>query len=319
MKKGAKLGAAAVAAVLIAGGIAGWRRFASKRDGSLKFKTAVVTEGPIEAAVVTTGYVTPLNRVELKPPTSGRIDVLLVKEGDAVRQGQVVAKMSSTSRAAILDAARALGPAEYKKWQDAYKPTPILAPISGVIILKNVVVGQTIDQATVVYAMADKLIVIAQVDESDIGRVHLGQSARVVLDSYPDRPVDGKVFDILYEGTNIANVITYNVKIAPLKTPSFFRSQMTANISIIYKTADRALLVPSIAVKTGEDQERYVLVPGPEGTPVRRPVEIGIEGDSQDQVLSGLAKGEAVVVSKKYVPQKETATSPLSFGRRKKK
>ncbi len=318
MKKGAKLGAAAVAVVLIAGGIVGWRRFASKRDGSLDFKTAVVVEGPIEGAVVTTGYVTPLNRVELKPPTSGRIDVLLVKEGDAVRQGQVVAKMSSTSRAAILDAARALGPAEYRKWQDAYKPTPIVAPISGVIILKNVVVGQTIDQATVVYAMADKLIVIAQVDESDIGHVRLGQRARVALDSYPDKSVEGRVFDILYEGTNVANVITYNVKIAPLHTPSFFRSQMTANISIIYKTAKNALLVPAIAVKTGTDSERYVLVPGPGGTPVRRPVEIGIEGDSRGQVLSGLEKGEVVVVSKKYVPQKETATSPLSFGRKKK-
>jgi macrolide-specific efflux system membrane fusion protein len=318
MKKGAKLVAAAIAAVLIAGGIAGWRRLASRRDGSLKYKTAVVAEGSIEGSVVTTGYVAPLNRVELKPPTSGRIDALLVQEGDAVRQGQVVAKMSSTSRAAILDAARALGPAEYKKWQDAYNPTPIVAPISGVIILKNVVVGQTINQDTVVYAMADKLIVIAQVDESDIGNVKLGQPARVALDSYPNRPVEGRVFDILYEGTNVANVITYNVKIAPFKTPPFFRSQMTANISIIYKTADQALLIPSVAVKTGEDQERYVLVPGPEGAPERRPVEIGIEGDAQDQVLSGLAKGETVIVSKKYVPQKETATSPLSFGRKKK-
>ncbi len=318
MSKGAKIGAAAAGILLVAGGLAGWRRYLGKRSAGDGFKTVVVQEGPIEGAVVTTGYVTPLNRVELKPPTSGRIDVLRVKEGDAVRQGQIVAEMSSTSRAAILDAARALGPSELKKWQDAYKPTPIVAPIGGVIILKNVVVGQTIDQATVVYAMADKLIVIAQVDESDIGHVRIGQRARVVLDSYPDRPVEGRVFDILYEGTNVANVITYNVKIAPVKTPSFFRSQMTANISIIYKTAGKALLVPSIAVKAGEDQERYVLVPGPDGAPARRAVEIGIEGDSQDQVLSGLSRGDVVIVSKKYVPQKETATSPLSFGRKKK-
>ena len=114
-------------------------------------------------------------------------------------------------RAAILDAARSQGPDSLKKWEDDYKATPIVAPLSGVIILNNVVVGQTVDPTTVIYAMSDFLIVLAQVDESDIGHVHKNMKARITLDAYPTQSVEGSVFDILYEGKNVSNVITYGV------------------------------------------------------------------------------------------------------------
>src|SRR2546430_2143829 len=97
-------------------------------------------QGSIENKVQDTRQVAPLNRVEIKPPIQGRIEQLLVDEGSRVNSGQILAYMSSSDRAAILDSARAKGPAEVKYWQDAYKPTPIVAPLSGVIILRNVVV-----------------------------------------------------------------------------------------------------------------------------------------------------------------------------------
>ena len=68
--------------------------------------------------------------MEIKPPIAGRIEKLLVDEGDDVTSGQILGWMSSTDRAAILDAARAQGPEESKRWEDAYKPTPIVAPLS---------------------------------------------------------------------------------------------------------------------------------------------------------------------------------------------
>jgi macrolide-specific efflux system membrane fusion protein len=67
-------------------------------------------EGPIEETVEATGTIVPLNRVEIKPPIAGRIERLLADEGDSVREGQILAWMSSDDRAAILDAARAQGP-----------------------------------------------------------------------------------------------------------------------------------------------------------------------------------------------------------------
>src|SRR6185295_987790 len=100
----------------------------------------------------------PLNRVEIKPPIAGRVEKLLVDEGAKVEAGQILAWLSSSDRAAILDAARAKGPAELKRWEDAYRPTPISAPLGGVVILRNAVIGETVDPGTVLFAISDTLI-----------------------------------------------------------------------------------------------------------------------------------------------------------------
>ena len=201
-----------------------------------------------------TGEVVPLNRVEIQPPIAGRIEKLLADEGDRVVEGQVLAWMSSSDRAAILDAAKAQGPDEVKRWEDTYKPTPVVAPLSGTVILRNVVVGQTVTAGTVLYAVSDKLIVMTHVDEVDIGRIHTGMPVRITLDAFPGRTVGGKVFNILYEGKNVSNVITYDVRVAPDTVPPFFRSQMTANVRLIISQKNSVVLLPSDAVRDGPDE-----------------------------------------------------------------
>ena len=283
------------------------------RPDSVSVKAA---EAPIEQTVEATGSVAPYHRVEIKAAIGGRIEKLLVKEGDRVSQGQIIAWMSSTDRAAILDAARAQGPDELKKWQDTYKPTPIIAPLPGIIILNNVVEGQTVDSSVVIYAMSDILIVVAQVDESDIGRIHVGMPARITLDSYPDKKDQAKVFDILYEGKNVSNVIQYQVKIKLDQLPAYFRSQMTANISFILKRKDKALLVPAGAVRE-KDGVKQVLTPSPEpgGKDVWVEVKTGIENDVSVEIVSGLAAGDTVLIRQaRYVPQSAAASSPLAMG-----
>jgi macrolide-specific efflux system membrane fusion protein len=270
------------------------------------------TLGSIEETAEATGEVLPLNRVEIKPPIAGRIERLLVDEGDQVKSGQILGWMSSTDRAAILDAARAKGPDELKYWQDTYKPTPIVAPLNGVIILRNVVVGQTVDSTVVIYAMSDKLIVKADVDETDVGRVHLGLPAVITLDSYPDAPIDGTVFQILYEGVNTNNVITYGVKIEPKNVPPFFRSQMTANIKLITNKRENVVLLPESAITPTASGERQVMVPGPKGRPIPRIVEVGLEDGEKAQITGGIAAGDTVLlIHKRYTPQKAAASSPL--------
>jgi macrolide-specific efflux system membrane fusion protein len=283
------------------------------RTDSVAVKAA---ESPIEQTVEATGSVAPYHRVEIKPSFSGRIEKLLVQEGDTVKSGQIIAWMSSTDRAAILDAARSQGPDELKKWDDAYKATPIVAPLPGIIILNNVVEGQTIDPSVVIYAMSDILIVLAQVDESDIGRIHLGMPTRITLDSYPDKKDQAKVFDILYEGKNVSNVIQYSVKLKLDKTPPYYRSQMTANISFTLKRKEKALLVPASAVRD-KDGVKQVLTPNPEpgGKDVWREVKTGIENDTSVEIISGLAAGDTVLIRQaRYVPQVAAASSPLTMG-----
>lgn len=310
-KKTALLSALALAA---AAGSYAWRRHAAAGTAEAATPVAVV-QGSIESTVEATGSVTPLNRIAVKPPISGRIDRLLVQEGDQVAEGQVLAWMSSSDRAAVLDAARASSPADLKRWEEAYKPTPIVSPLKGVVILRNVVQGETVDAGSTLYAVSDRLIVTAQVDESDIGRVVKGMRARVELDAYPGRRAAGKVFDILYEGKNVSNVITYGVKVELDAVPEFFRSQMTASVSFVAGRKEDALLIPVAAVRESPKGGKRVLVPGADGKPEPRDIETGLESGDRIEVVSGLRAGESVLLGlRRYHPQRGPDSSPLTMG-----
>ena len=307
---------AAAVIVALAGG--GWWAYKKKKQRRPEGagKPVVATVGPIERVVDATGSVAPRNRVEIKPPVGGRIEKLLVDEGDRVKSGQIVAWLSSTDRTAILDAALAQGPEQFAKWQDAYKPTPIVASLPGEVILRNVVVGEAVGTSSVLFAVADTLIVTAQVDEADIGKIRQGMRARIRLDSYPDQPVEGKVVDILYEGKKDSNVITYGVKVAPEKVPPFFRSQMTANVSFVVERKEKAVLLPVDAVK-GENGKRFVRLPPADkgGKPEQREVKVGLETDDQVEILEGVAEGDKVLGGGGgYAAQAAPQSSPLSFG-----
>lgn len=267
---------------------------------------------PIADTVEAEGSVVPFHRIEIKPTMSGRMEKLLVAEGDTVRRGQIIAWMSSSDRAAILDSAQAEGPEQVKEWQDAYLATPVIAPQPGLIILSGVVEGQTVDPSVVIYAMSDVLIISASVDETDIGRIRLGMPAKIVLDAYPDRTETGKVFDILYEGKNTSNVIQYTVKIKLPRVPAYYRSEMTANVSFIVSRKDKALVVPADAVRD-RDGESQVLVPGPDGADQWQDVDTGIENDKWVEIVDGLDPGDSVVIRRApYVREQASQGSPFA-------
>jgi macrolide-specific efflux system membrane fusion protein len=305
-------GVGAVALALVAAFLLGR---GGDRDEELR--PVVVQLGAVEEIVEATGEVVPFKRVVISPPFSGRIEEILADEGDVVHPGDILAWMSSSDRAAILDAARAKGPGEYEHWKEAYKPTPIVAPRAGVIILNNVVAGQAVGGSTVVYALSDRLIVLAAVDESDIGRIRLGMRARINLDAYPDSMVTGRVINILYEGRNISNVITYGVKVRLDTVPPHFRSQMSANVSFVVSRNEQAVVVPEAAVRPDPRGGFFVLAAGRRGRPSPRPVKTGIETEGKVQILSGVEPGETVYMgSRKYVRQRGVQDSPLTSGKR---
>lgn len=305
-----KILSAAIILAILGGGGYYWYR--THRKEEVRYVSAQVTAKDISEFVETTGSVAPLNRVEINPSSAGRIEQILVHEGDKVKTGQVLALMSSSDRVAILDAARAMGQAQYKHWEDTYKPMKVVSPLDGTIILKNVVEGQTVSQSTVLFALSDKLIVEANVDESDIGKVRPGQRAVIVLDSYPDRPVDGSVFQILDEGTNQSNVITYTVKIQPDHVPSFFRSQMTANIKIEVSRKKNALLIPTEAVTIDPAGHTAVITSVQGGKPVYQRIETGLDQGNMVEVTKGLEEGDTVMYADKgYVPQQAQGSNPL--------
>ncbi|HCC47489.1 MAG TPA: hypothetical protein DEQ38_05145 [Elusimicrobia bacterium] len=277
----------------LAGG--GWYAFKSKNGKSKpRYRQAQAELRDLSEMVDTTGVVQPENRVEIQPSSGGRIEEILVEEGEQIRAGEVLALMSSSDRVAILDAARASGDDQYAQWKETYKPIKVISPIDGTLILRNVVEGQTVGANTVLFAISDKLIVSASLDESDIGRLKRGQRATIVLDSYPDKPVKGTIFKILDEGTTKNNVVTYTVKIRPDRVPPFFRSQMTANIKVSVSERKDVLLLPAAAIVTDPAGETAVITELKDGQPVYARVETGQNEGDLVEIASGLSAGDKV-------------------------
>jgi macrolide-specific efflux system membrane fusion protein len=272
--------------------------------------------------ISTTGTVKPKNRLEINPTLAGRVESVLVVEGQHVSRGQTMAWMSSTERASLIDAARTQGDREMKYWESVYKPTPVVAPISGTVIVRSIEPGQTVTTSTVMLVLADRLVVKANVDETDIGSVKLGMGAELSLDSYPDVKVRGKVSHIAYESTVTNNVTMYVVDIVPDTIPQVFRSGMSATINIIESEKQNALLVPMSAV-TMEGNSNYVLVEAGKGAqPRRQSVTLGIVDNSRVEILSGLNGGERLIVTDKAISQsaaseKKNPFMPFPPGRKK--
>ncbi len=274
--------------------------FNNQKSKSSDAATSTLTKikpvvGEIRAVISTTGTVEPQNRLEIKPQVNGRIEEILVKEGDQVKKGDILAWMSSTERAALLDAARNQGPEKLKYWQEVYKPTPLIAPINGEVIVRDLEPGQSITMETPVIVLSDRLIVKAQVDETDIGKIKVGQSVEISLDAYPDSTIKGIVNHVAYESTMVNNVIIYAVDIIPVQAPAYFRSGMGANVSIITKLHTNALLIPLDAVVTEKDKD-YVLIPGKTDQPQKKAVAVGLKDEKNAEITEGLSLEDEILV-----------------------
>jgi len=293
--------------LVLGAGVFIWKR---QSNSTVTYKEVSVTKGDMEVIIFSTGVVEPENRLEIKPPVSGRIENVLTDEGHYVKKGQIIAWMSSTERAALLDAARARGPAEIKKWEEFYKATPILAPLDGTIILRNVEPGQTISNNDSCFSLSDRLIVNAQVDETDIAKIRLKQGARIVLDAYPDQTMSAHVEKIAYDAKTVSNVTTYVVNVLPDHVPPFMKSGMTANVYFVIESKKNVLLLPSEAVKS-RDMSSYVLTKGQQqnGTPAEKTITTGMSDGKQVEIVSGLIEGETILI-----PQFTSASGKVSTG-----
>ncbi len=280
--------------------------------------------GSIQNIISTTGTVLPKNRLEIRPPVGGRVETILVSEGEKIKIGQALALMSSTERAALLDAARGQGEEKLKYWQEAYKPITLLAPIGGEVIVATTQPGQTVTTQDAVVVLSDHLIVRAQVDETDIGKIKLNQNALISLDAYPDTKIKARVEHIYYESKTVNNVTIYEVDLIPQgslqEVPSFFRSGMNATVDFIVNSRESALLIPLEAVHKDKDESFVFIKNNGDKEPGKRIVKLGISDDKNTEVISGLdVKDRIIMKSKKYVlPKNSTGSNPfMPFGQRR--
>lgn len=290
----------------------------NKKNPAVQKRIVSPHYGIIKTYVSTTGTIQPENRLEIKPSINGRVEKILVKEGDRVKSGQILIWMSSSDRAALIDAARAQGGSQLKYWEEVYKPIPLIAPITGTVIVRAMEPGQTATTASPILVLSDRLIVRANVDETDIGRVKEAQVAEISLDAYPDVKANGRVILIKYESTIINNVTTYAVDIVPDKVPPVFKSGMSANINIIDNIKKKALLIPNDALITENEQE-YILIAGKDQKHEKRLIKTGLTDEQNTEIISGLSEKEKIVIiQKKFIaPDTNKNSSPFMPSRRR--
>ena len=205
----------------------------------------------------------------------------------------------------------------------------IKSPVDGVVISRNVDVGQTVAaslQAPVIFTIANDLAnmqINTAVAEADVGAIAVDQEVEFTVDAFPNRTFRGKVVQVRNAPTTVQNVVTYDTIIGVNNADLKLKPGMTANVSIIiahkpdvlrmpnaalrYRPANAAAAAPGRAPQGrrrgggggGEPRDRssrtvYVLRGGrPEAVEVKT----GISDGVTTEVIEGLAEGDAVVTA----------------------
>ncbi len=185
--------------------------------------------------------------------------------------------------------------------------TTIVAPIDGIVLSRDVEVGDAVSSilvmgsaATLVMTIGDthEVYVKGKVDESDIGKVYLGQPARIKVESFKDKTFTGKVTKISPMGVEKDNVTTFEVRVSIDNPGGELKAAMTANAEIILEEHKGVLMIPEGAIIYDKDKKASVEVPASNGKDGKKKVaiNIGISNGAKTEVTSGLKEGEQVVL-----------------------
>ena len=197
--------------------------------------------------------------------------------------------------------------ANLKQLEEQLSYTDIESPIDGVVLSRDVEMGDAVSSilvlgssATLVMTLGDtsQVYVKGKVDESDIGKVYLGQPARIKVESFKDKTFNGVVTKISPMGVEKDNVTTFEVRVSINNPGGELKAEMTANAEIILEEHKNVLQIPEGAILYDKDKKASVDIPEPSAKDGMRKVavNIGISNGAKTEVLSGLKEGDQVVL-----------------------
>ena len=331
-------------------------------------ETAEVMRMDLKSTVSATGTLRPVNSVEVSSKITARIKSVLVKENEQVKAGQTVAildgkdyeakreqaqyKVTNTrakyNRAAYLHSIGAKADTDLEDAQYDYDTaesslgetesdlaeTVITAPMDGVVVGEPQTAGtmavQGTSNPTVIMRIADlsQKQIMAKVDETDIGKIAIGQQATFTVDAYTGKTFTARVSKISQtdvsntwdttssstsssSSSSSASVIYYYVTLDVDDPDNVLLPAMTARVEINTSNKPDALAVPISALKTNNNGS-YVLVVKDDGTTEERPVTTGIYSDEYVEILSGLEAGEKVSIAYKASSSSSSSSSKKS-------
>jgi HlyD family secretion protein len=233
---------------------------------------------------------------------------------------QVAAAEIATAEASVAQAQAALDQAELN-----LKYATISSPIDGIVISRNVDVGQTVAaalQAPTLFTIAQDLTrmqIDANVAEADVGKIQAGMRVAFNVDAYPGREFQGIVRQVRDNALTLQNVVTYDVVIDVSNAERLLKPGMTANVVLSYAKRERALRLAESAIRFKPDAELQATMLGAEqaarlakpvnqadlrtvwvlrgGAPTATRIHVGVNDGSFVEVTAGeLAAGARVVV-----------------------
>lgn len=319
--------------IAIAGGV----YYFKNKKPVVTYTTQKAEKGNLLRTISVTGEVVAPVEADLSFKLSGQIETLLVNIGDIVVVGQKIATIDKGTLLSQLTQAKREVDAQkqtlinMERRKDTYNhfqkeaqkevikkaeetarqiqtnigETTLYSPIAGMVIKKNVEVGETTvanavtsNTSVVTIASDGDLQTQVNVPESDIVNIKLGQKARVTLDALSlDDKLDAEIFEIEPASTVIQDVVYYRVKLKFANLDTRLKIGMSTNVDINSDEKDDVVMVPTRAVK-GDGGQNYVDILNADGKTTRKiDIQTGLKGDDgMIEVISGLSGGEDVVV-----------------------
>ncbi|MDQ1317022.1 MAG: Efflux transporter periplasmic adaptor subunit [Candidatus Poribacteria bacterium] len=196
--------------------------------------------------------------------------------------------------------------ATLKSANDKNDDTIVRAPSSGTILARNVVEGQVISSSlgalasagTLLFTMADldNVYVQTDVDETDMGKLKVGQPVTITVDAYPDRKFQGKVLKIAPMGKAVQNVTTFKVTTVIENPSKILKPGMNASVEITAESVSNVLVVENEAIMDTKNGKTVTpVIDGKPGNPM--PVEVGVRGWDTSEIIFGVEEGDVLMLA----------------------
>lgn len=357
-KKMAKIAAGILITAGVLGSAWYWFNSSDNARESTKIEIVKVSKMDLKSTVSATGTIKPVNSVEVSSKITARIKTVLVKENQQVKAGQTVATLDGKDYEAKAEQAQYkvinakakydraaylynIGANSQEQYEDAVleydtaksslevtqsdlAETIITAPMDGIVVGEPLTPGtmavQGNNNPTVIMLIADlsSKQIKAQIDETDIGNIKVGQEAVFTVDAYTDKKFRAKVSGISQtdvtnswnisssssSSTSSADVIYYYVTLDVDDPDNDLLPGMTARVEVVTSEKQYALAVPISSLKTNANGSYVLLVKG-DGSTEERTVKTGIYSDDYVEVIDGISEGDKISNTYKVAMNKD--------------
>jgi HlyD family secretion protein len=249
-----------------------------------------------------------------KGAADGLIAASVVEDSDKSYQLALNKQLSAQRNVAVSKAEVAKAKAQVAQFaaalssvEEDLRNSTIASPMDGLVLSRDVEVGSAVSsilvlgsQATLIMTLGDvsSVYVLGKVDQADIGKVYLGQAARIVVESFKDKKFQGKVTKISPMGVEKDNVTTFEVRVSIQNPGGELKANMSANAEIILEEKHNVLMIPESAVVYDKDRTPSLELPDANEKAGRRKlsVKLGISNGVKTELLGGLKEGDQVIL-----------------------